>query len=56
MKRGSRTDEVMTLLFMLLAVAAGVCYFAVDNRLVFMSCGGAALVLRVIQYILRFFP
>ena len=56
MKRGSRADEVMTLLFMLLAIASVVCFFTVDNRLAFMLCGGTAVLLRVVQYIMRLFP
>jgi hypothetical protein len=57
MNRGSRTDELMTLLFMVFAIAAGVCFFAVSgNRLPFLICGGTAVVIRIIQYALRFFP
>ncbi|MDR1676103.1 MAG: hypothetical protein LBR86_06525 [Tannerella sp.] len=56
MKRGSKTDEVLTLLFMLLAVAAVICFFAVDSRMAFIICGGVAVLLRMAQYILRFFP
>ncbi|MDR2138069.1 MAG: hypothetical protein LBP50_00730 [Tannerella sp.] len=56
MIRGSKTDEVLTLLFMLLAVAAVICFFAVDSRTVFLICGGVAACLRIVQYILRFFP
>lgn len=55
MKRGSRADEILTLIFMILAVAAVICFFAVDNRLVFMICGGVAVIMRITQYILRFF-
>jgi hypothetical protein len=55
MIRGSKSDEWMTLLFMLLAITAVICFFAVDNRLIFMICGGTAVVLRIIQYIMRFF-
>ena len=55
MTRGSRADELMTLLFMLLAIAAAVCFFTVGNRTVFMICGGVAIGLRVIHYILRLF-
>jgi hypothetical protein len=55
MKRGGRADELLTLLFMLLAIASVICYFTAGNRLVFISCAGVAIVLRVIQYILRFF-
>ncbi|MDR1455331.1 MAG: hypothetical protein LBJ01_06745 [Tannerella sp.] len=56
MTRGSKADDVLTLLFMLLAVAAVVCFFAAGNRLAFMICGGLAVLLRSVQYILRFFP
>jgi hypothetical protein len=55
MKRGSKSDEWLTLLFMLLAVTAVICFFAADNPFIYMICGGLALVLRIIQYILRFF-
>ena len=54
MKRGSKIDEVLTLLFMLLAIAAVICYFAVSDRTVFLYCGGAAIVLRLTQYVVRF--
>jgi Ca2+/Na+ antiporter len=55
MKRGSRWDELLTLLFMLLAIAAVICFFAVNGRLPFYICGGLAVVLRVVQYIARYF-
>jgi hypothetical protein len=55
MKRGSKLDDILSLLFILMAIAAGVCYFAVDNRLVFWIIGGVAVVFRLIQYALRFF-
>ncbi|MDR1879994.1 MAG: hypothetical protein LBQ78_03595 [Tannerellaceae bacterium] len=54
MKRGSKADEIMTLLFMLLAIAAVICFFAADNRTVFLCLGGAAVLLRIAQYIGRF--
>ena len=54
MKRNSKADEIFTLCFMLLARAAVVCYFAISDKSVFMYCGGAAILLRVVQYILRF--
>jgi hypothetical protein len=56
MKKGSRADEALTLAFMVLAIGAIICFFAVDNRLVFMICGGFAVILRITQYILRFIP
>lgn len=55
MFRGSRTDELLTLIFMVLAIATVICYFAVTNKVVFFSLGGAAVVIRLIQYALRFF-
>ncbi|MCD8193726.1 MAG: hypothetical protein LUD74_04100 [Tannerellaceae bacterium] len=54
MEKGSKADEILTLAFMLLAIAAIICYFAVSNRTVFLICGGAAIVMRIVQYILRF--
>ena len=54
MTRGSKADEILTLIFMLLAIAAVVCYFAVSDKSAFLYCGGAAIVLRLAQYILRF--
>jgi len=56
MKKGSKPDEVLTLIFMVMAIAAVICFFAVDNRIVFMILGGAAVIMRIVQYILRFFP
>ena len=54
MRRGDRWDELFTLLFMLLAIAAGMLYFTVKgNRLPFIVCGGVAVVLRLTQYFLR---
>jgi 1,4-dihydroxy-2-naphthoate octaprenyltransferase len=56
MKRGSRTDEILTLAFMLLAIGAGVFYFAAaPNRLPFFCIGGAAVAVRIAQYVLRCF-
>jgi hypothetical protein len=55
MKRGSKIDDILSLLFILMAIAAGVCYFAVDNKMVFWIIGGVAVVFRLIQYALRFF-
>ncbi len=53
--RGSKLDEIMTLVFMLLAIAAVVCFFVVKDRAVFLALGGIAVVIRIIQYALRFF-
>jgi hypothetical protein len=38
-----------------MAIAAAVCYFAVDNRMVFWIVGGFAVIFRIVQYALRFF-
>lgn len=48
-------DELLTLLFMLLAVATFICYFAVDNRVVALCIGGFAIGIRLAQYATRFF-
>ena len=55
MKRNSRFDELITVLFMLLAVGAVVCYFALgkDNP-TFLILGGLAILLRIAQYVKRF--
>ncbi|MCD7930060.1 MAG: hypothetical protein LUE98_18520 [Tannerellaceae bacterium] len=53
--RGSKLDEIMTLVFLLLAVASVVVVFVANNRSMFLYVAGAAIVLRIIQYALRFF-
>ncbi|MDR3142472.1 MAG: hypothetical protein LBU37_12230 [Tannerellaceae bacterium] len=55
MMRGSKTDEILSLIFILMAVAAGICYFAVKDRTVFLIIGGIAVGFRLLQYALRFF-
>ena len=55
MRRGDKADEFLTFIFMLLAIAAVVCFFAVDNRVVFLSLGGLAVVVRLVHYALRYF-
>ena len=52
--RDNKLDKILTIIFMVLAIAAVVCYFAVDDRTVFLYCGGAAIVLRLAQYVVRF--
>lgn len=54
MMRGSKPDELMTLLFLLLAVGAVVVAFIFNSRSLFLSIAGIAVVLRLIQYALRF--
>ncbi|OAV64833.1 hypothetical protein Barb6XT_02654 [Bacteroidales bacterium Barb6XT] len=55
MQRGSKTDEILTLVFMLLAIAAAVCWFAADGKLPFLCCGGTAVAVRIVQHIARIF-
>ena len=57
MKRGSRLDELFTLIFMVLAVGAIVCFFIFWGKQnpAYLILGGIALVLRVAQYIMRLF-
>ncbi|MDR1402926.1 MAG: hypothetical protein LBJ60_04390 [Tannerellaceae bacterium] len=52
--RGSKADELLTLLFMILAIAAVICYFAA-SKTVFIYLAGIAIVIRVAQYALRYF-
>ncbi|MDR2495910.1 MAG: hypothetical protein LBD21_02130 [Tannerellaceae bacterium] len=54
MRRGSKADELLSLLFMVMAVASGVCYFAFGPK-VFFIVGGIAVLMRIVHYILRFF-
>jgi hypothetical protein len=55
MMRGNKTDELLSLIFILLAVAAGICFFAVQNRMVFLVVGGIAVAFRLVHYALRLF-
>ncbi|HIX75740.1 MAG TPA: hypothetical protein H9977_12020 [Candidatus Parabacteroides intestinipullorum] len=57
MRRGSKADEIMTLAFMILAIATVVCYvmtFSSPDKRAFWYVGGVAVFVRLIQYILRF--
>ncbi|GHU60073.1 hypothetical protein FACS189411_17460 [Bacteroidia bacterium] len=52
----SALGEIINLVFLILAIAAGICYFAVnDNHKTFLVVGGIAVVLKLVQYFLRFF-
>lgn len=55
MLRGSKTDELITIVFMILAVIAVVCLFFSGNRIYFLLFGSGAILLRIVQYILRYF-
>lgn len=55
MVRGGKTDQILTIIFMVLAVIAVICLFFASDRIYFLSIAGVALLLRIIQYALRFF-
>ena len=56
MRRGSRFDELLTTLFMLLAIGAIVCYFALDKgNPTYLILGGLAVLIRIAHYLMRFF-
>ena len=55
MKRGDRLHAMFNLLFMVLTIVAGILYFTVkDSYLPFLICGGIAILLRIVQYLMRF--
>ena len=56
MKSSGRFDELFTVLFMILAIGAIICYFALgsDNP-AYLILGGLAVIIRIGQYIKRFF-
>jgi hypothetical protein len=53
MKRGGRLDLLLTLVFMALAITT-VVLFVGKNQPAYMICGGIAITLRIIHYIIRF--
>ena len=55
MRRTSRFDELFTVLFMVLAIGAIVCFFALgrDNP-TYLVLGGLAIIIRLGQYFKRF--
>jgi hypothetical protein len=56
MKRGDKWDNLLTTLFMTLAIVAIVLFFVARNQPYFLILGGTAVVLRIAQYIMRLFP
>jgi hypothetical protein len=54
MRRDSPIDELLTIFFMILAVGAIISYFAVSSFPLYLLLGGVAVVLRIVQYIMRF--
>lgn len=56
MIRGSKLDELLTLLFMLLAITTVICFFIPSvEKSITLTIGGIAIGVRIRQYILRFF-
>ena len=56
MPQKSSNESLVTVFFLLLAVAAVVVYFVLpENRNLFFILGGAALLIRIGQYIARFY-
>ena len=56
MNRGDRLDELFTLIFMVLAVGAIVCFFVVGkHNPTYLILGGIAIIIRITQYIMRMF-
>ena len=55
MKRGDKWDELLTVLFMTLAIVAIVLFFAKPAQPFYLICGGIAIAIRVVHYALRFF-
>ena len=56
MRQRSRYDELATTIFMLLAIGAAVCFFVLDKgNPTYMVLGGLAVLVRLVQYAIRFF-
>ncbi len=56
MMRGSKLDEILTLLFMLMAIGTVICFFLGSAyRTEVMIIGGIAVAIRIVQYLLRYF-
>ena len=56
MKKGSKYDDIIKLVFMILAIITVICLFMPSvSHSVAMTVGGIAVILRIVQYILRYF-
>ena len=54
MRQRSRFDELFTVVFMISALGAIVCFFALDGQNpTYLILGGIALLIRITQYIIR---
>lgn len=49
-----KINKILTLIFMVLAVASVILYFTVDDKTIFWYCGGAAVCIRLTQYLMKF--
>lgn len=49
-----KITKILTLLFLILAAAAVICYFTVEDKTIFLYCGGAAICIRLTQYLMKF--
>ena len=55
MRRGSRYDELLTAIFMISAIGAVVCFFALDkDNPTYIILGVLAVLIRLAQYFMRF--
>lgn len=50
----NNVNKILTLVFMVLAIAAVISYFFVEDKSVFWYCGGAAVCIRLTQYVMKF--
>ncbi|MBR8702571.1 hypothetical protein [Porphyromonas levii] len=53
MRNNNSLDQLLTVVFMLLAVASIVLFFVVEDRTWFYRLGGIAVAVRLFQYIWR---
>lgn len=55
MVQNNNIYKVLTAIFLILAAAAVVCYFVFpDDKTIFLYCGGAAVCIRLTQYLMKF--
>lgn len=50
----NKIQKILTLAFMVLAIAAVICYFLVPDKSIFWYCGGVAVCIRLTQYVMKF--
>lgn len=55
MVQNNNIYKALTAIFLILAAAAVVCYFVFpDDKTIFLYCGGAAVCIRLTQYLMKF--